>query len=137
MGLACVAVDSAGNIIVVDQNNNRVRRITAAGAVSTIAGSGEEGFADGVGAAAQFDWPFGVAVDSEGNIIVADRCNSSVRLLPLAAAPCLAWPECHEVMTTMGSPYFTNQLELLHTGKLSDVCFKVNTLFGLILICTQ
>jgi thiamine pyrophosphate-dependent acetolactate synthase large subunit-like protein len=70
-----VAVDGEGSIIIADWHNHRVRKITPDGTVSTLAGSGRAGFADGAGAAAQFNDPNGVAVDVEGNIIIAD-CGS-------------------------------------------------------------
>ena len=47
--------------------------------MQVLAGSGRHGFADGAGAAAQFDCPWGVAVDGEGSIIIADYCNHRVR----------------------------------------------------------
>jgi hypothetical protein len=74
-----LAVDGEGSIIITDFNNQRVRKITPDGTVSTLAGSGSKGFADGAGAAAQFNCPFGVAVDGEGNIIIADASNQRVR----------------------------------------------------------
>jgi hypothetical protein len=76
-----VAVDGEGNIIIADSYNNRVRKLTPDGTVSTLAGSGSKGFADGAGAAAQFDCPYGVAVDGKGNIIIADSGNRRVRKL--------------------------------------------------------
>jgi sugar lactone lactonase YvrE len=74
-----VAVDGEGNIIVAEFGNHRVRKITPDGTVSTLAGSGSAGFADGAGAAAQFNCPIGVAVDGEGSIIIADQWNNRVR----------------------------------------------------------
>jgi hypothetical protein len=56
-----------------------VRKLTPDGTVSTLAGSGSEGFADGAGAAAQFNDPIGVAVDGEGSIIIADYNNKRLR----------------------------------------------------------
>jgi len=74
-----VAVDSEGNVYVVDHGNHRIRKITPAGVVSTLAGTGTRGHADGTGTEAQFDYPTGVAVDSEGNVYVADHGNHRIR----------------------------------------------------------
>ena len=73
-----VAVDSSGNVYVADTENSRIREITPTGVVSTLAGS-TEGFADGTGTAAQFNSPYDVAVDSSGNVYVADTENSRIR----------------------------------------------------------
>jgi sugar lactone lactonase YvrE len=69
-----VAVDSAGTVYVADTNNNLIRKITPAGVVTTLAGSGplSPGLDDGIGTAATFDYPNGLAVDAAGNIYVAD-----------------------------------------------------------------
>jgi sugar lactone lactonase YvrE len=74
-----VAVDSGGNVFVADTFNNAIRKITAAGVVSTLAGNGSNGFTNGIGAAATFDNPSGVAVDSTGNLYVADTSNHAIR----------------------------------------------------------
>jgi len=75
-----VAVDSAGNIYVADTNNNTIRKVTSAGMVSTVAGyTGVNGSIDGVGSAARFYYPAGVAVDGAGNIYVADTDNETIR----------------------------------------------------------
>ncbi len=74
-----VAVDAAGNVYVADQGNNLVRKITPDGTVSTLAGSGTHGAADGTGTAASFNNPFGVAVDAAGNVYVADEGNNLIR----------------------------------------------------------
>jgi sugar lactone lactonase YvrE len=81
-----VAVDSAGTVYVADVNNHRIRKITPAGAVSTLAGSGEEGYADGPGAVAQFNYPYGIAVDSAGTVYVADTYNHRIRVITAAGA---------------------------------------------------
>jgi sugar lactone lactonase YvrE len=74
-----VAVDGAGNVYVADVFNNRIRKITPEGVVSTLAGNGHADFADGIGKAARFNRPDGVAVDGAGNVYVADRANHSIR----------------------------------------------------------
>jgi sugar lactone lactonase YvrE len=71
-----VAVDGAGNVFVADQGNYTIRKVTPAGVVTTLAGSaGSDGSEDGVGAAARFSDPSGVAVDGAGNVFVAESGN--------------------------------------------------------------
>ena len=74
-----VAVDSAGNLYVADQVNESIRKVTPAGVVTTLAGNGGYGWSDGTGNAARFDGPTGVAVDSLGNVYVADSANYTIR----------------------------------------------------------
>ena len=74
-----VAVDSSGNVYVADTANSRIQQITSAGVVSTLAGSGTPGYKDATGTAAQFHHPIGVAVDSSGNLYVADTGNHTIR----------------------------------------------------------
>jgi sugar lactone lactonase YvrE len=76
-----VAADGAGNLYVADTDNNIIRKIVAStGAVTTLAGlAGSSGSADGIGSAARFNNPSGVAVDSGGNIYVADTLNHTLR----------------------------------------------------------
>ena len=81
--LVGMAVDGTGNIYVVDQNfgqGGTVRKITPAGAVTTLAGSATaNGSADGMGSSARFSYPTGAAVDTAGNIYVADSGNRAIR----------------------------------------------------------
>ncbi len=81
---AGVAVDSSGTVYVADLYNNRIRKVTSAGVVTTLAGSGVGGFADGTGSAAQLNYPRGVAVDSSGTVYVADSGNNRIRKISSA-----------------------------------------------------
>ena len=80
-----VAVDKAGNVYVSDTDHHRVRRISPAGLVTTIAGTGHAGFSgDGKPAPlAQINFPYGLAVDDIGNVYVADYGNNRVRRITL------------------------------------------------------
>ena len=76
-----IAVDSTGNLYVADTGNNAIRKITSGGVVSTLAGAGQfnSGSADGTGAAARFNIPNGIDVDSTGNLFVTDMYNHTIR----------------------------------------------------------
>jgi sugar lactone lactonase YvrE len=69
-----------GNLLVADSGNNTIRKISPAGLVTTLAGTaGKKGAANGKGAAARFNYPMAVAVDSVGNVYVADSGNNTIR----------------------------------------------------------
>lgn len=75
-----VAVDGAGNVYVADSNNHIIRKVTPAGVTTTLAGlSGHFGTNDGVGSIARFRSPDGLAIDSAGNIFIADGGNQTIR----------------------------------------------------------
>ena len=75
-----VAVDGQGTLYVADNGNHTIRRISAAGDVSTAAGlAGHSGSANGPGAAARFFFPTGLAVDAGGTLYIAEALNSVVR----------------------------------------------------------
>ena len=75
-----LAADTAGNVYVADAFNSTIRKITPEGVVSTLAGSaGISGSANGLGGAARFDFPGGVAVDLAGNVYVGDTLNYTIR----------------------------------------------------------
>ena len=74
-----LAVDQAGNVYVVDNGNDLIRKVTPAGQVSTFAGSGQPGSSDGTGNTASFNSPFGIAIDANGNLYVADSGNNLIR----------------------------------------------------------
>ncbi|MGD0775519.1 MAG: hypothetical protein ABSC05_22110 [Candidatus Solibacter sp.] len=76
-----IATDAAGNLFVADRDASVVRKISAAGTITTVAGTGTPGFSGdgGPAASAQIDGPFGVAVDGAGNLYIADTGNGVVR----------------------------------------------------------
>jgi sugar lactone lactonase YvrE len=76
-----VAADDLGNLYVADSRNNMIRKISADGEVTTMAGSGIAGSADGKADTASFFYPEGVAVDRKGNLYVADTHNSLIRMI--------------------------------------------------------
>lgn len=73
-----IVLDAAGAMYVADWGNERIRKVSTTGQVSTLAGS-TKGFTDGVGGAAKFNEPSDVAVDPQGNVYVADINNNAVR----------------------------------------------------------
>ena len=81
-----VALDTLGNIYVATVTDSRIRKISPAGAVTTLAGSGTFTFADGVGTAASFNYPYGVAVDTLGTIYVADQYSNRIRVVSSTGA---------------------------------------------------
>lgn len=77
---ADVVVDKAGTVYVADGRNYTIRRISPSGVVTTLAGSAlHQGSVDGVGSNARFNYPSGIALDSHGNVIVADTYNQTIR----------------------------------------------------------
>jgi CSLREA domain-containing protein len=82
-----VAVDASGNLFIADGQNRRVRKVnTATGVITTVAGTGTDGFAGDGGAAtsASLAWPHGVAVDAAGNLFIAARDNNRIRRVDAA-----------------------------------------------------
>jgi sugar lactone lactonase YvrE len=86
-----ITVDTAGNIYVADTDNQTLREIASSGSVSTLAGlAGSSGSADGVGTAARFAFPTGVALDGTGGIYVADTNNDTIRFVGTPSEPTIA-----------------------------------------------
>jgi DNA-binding beta-propeller fold protein YncE len=85
-----IAADPAGNLYVADEANNTIRRLTPNGTnwvAFTVAGlAGQAGSVDGIGAAARFNGPYGIAVNNNTNIFVADSGNDTIRGIPLNVA---------------------------------------------------
>ncbi|HSE15578.1 MAG TPA: NHL repeat-containing protein [Pyrinomonadaceae bacterium] len=78
---SALALGPDGNLYVADTGNNRIRKITPDGSVSTVAGDGAAGYVDGPAAKAQFNGPIGVAVSPAGDIYVADTYNDVIRMI--------------------------------------------------------
>ncbi|RYD89665.1 MAG: hypothetical protein EOP54_25230, partial [Sphingobacteriales bacterium] len=93
-----IATDASGNIYVADQLNNRIRKVTQAGVVTTYGGNGTAGFANGPVASATFDQPSDIAIDAVGNMFIADAGNSKIRRVSPAG----------EVLAFAGNGYFGN-----------------------------
>jgi sugar lactone lactonase YvrE len=76
-----VLVDGAGNLFISDAGNNRIRKVSATGVISTIAGTGTAGFGGDFGPAtsAQLHRPTDVALDRAGNLFIADSSNNRIR----------------------------------------------------------
>src|ERR1035437_3720940 len=78
---AGVTVDTAGNVFIADTGNQRIRKVSASGIITTIAGTGTAAFGGdgGLATVAQVNNPLGVAVDAAGNLFIADRSNQAIR----------------------------------------------------------
>ena len=78
---AAVATDDAGNLYIADKNNNRIRKVDSSGIITTVAGTGESGFGGdgGSATAARLNLPHDVAVDSTGNLYIADQHKHRIR----------------------------------------------------------
>ncbi|MFZ4106164.1 T9SS type A sorting domain-containing protein [Flavobacterium sp.] len=96
-----VAVDASGNIYVGGGNNDKIRQITPSGVVTTLAGMGGVGYADGNGTNATFNFPSGVAIDATGNLYVADVTNNLVRKVYTNLTASISY---------LVSPYFCSSL---------------------------
>jgi sugar lactone lactonase YvrE len=101
-----IAADAAGNVYVSDAGNQRIRRITPTGVVSTVAGSGAYAIVEGVGANAAFRYPAGLAFDPSGNLFVADQSSRRIRRIVIAetVGVCVGDPV---VLTSNGGVSYT------------------------------
>ena len=85
-----MVIDGSGNLYVCDAGNNRIRKITTTGTVTTVAGNGVAGFADGAAASASFNVPNAIALDASGNLIVVDQVGQRVRKIAAGVVSTLA-----------------------------------------------
>ena len=85
-----IALDTQGTLYVADTANNRIRRVTPLGNVTTLAGQSDAGMRDGPAHDALFNGPLGVAVDTSGRIYVADSYNDRIRLIAAGQVTTLA-----------------------------------------------
>jgi trimeric autotransporter adhesin len=88
-----VAVDRAGNLFITDSGNYRVRKVSPDGTITTVVGGGTHGLVNGIAATAATLDPFGLAVDGEGNLLVADNRNLILQVIGIAGPGLLAGPE--------------------------------------------
>jgi sugar lactone lactonase YvrE len=124
-----VTSDAAGTLYVVDANNNRVRKITPAGVVTTLAGSatGIAGSTDGAGSAAKFNTPYGIKLDASGNVYVADSFNFTVRKITPTGL----------VSTVVGVAGGTPFTEDLLPAKVGDYTYGLDIYGGQLFIGTS
>jgi hypothetical protein len=79
--LSGLAIDSIGNLFVTDYSNNNIRKITPAGDVTTFAGNGIQGSADGPALTANFYFPSGIVLDQNGNFYVTEGVSQKIRMI--------------------------------------------------------
>lgn len=112
-----LAVDQMGNAYVADTLNHAIRKITPAGVVTTLAGNGAKGFSNGTGKDASFNEPKGVAVDTDGNVYVADTSNHVIRKITPAGV----------VTTFAGGAKIDSIFDRKRDGVGTDAAFSVPT----------
>ena len=115
-----ITADASGNLYVSDQNNQRIRKITPAGVVTTVAGSGSYGFANGTGASATFNTPRAICIDPTGSILyVADQGNNCIRKIVLPVPEIKISQSGTELVSKTGSYNFGNVNCLSNSGVIS------------------
>ena len=132
-----VVADAAGNLYVTDTFNYVIRKITPAGAVSTLAGiPGTPGYADGPGQSAKFAYPESIAIDADGNLYVTDLLNRTVRKVTPAGvvstfASSISFAQLAGVaVDASGNVYMTDRTAIYETGPSGGVAAKIAALSG-------
>ncbi len=124
-----LAIDKNDNIYVAEVGNHTIRKITPGGAVSTLAGNGYSGQADGTGTAAQFNAPRYLAVDAAGNVYVSDGDNSAIRkVTPAGVVTTIAGglPGVPPALSDIGTP---GGLRITAAGNIYFASLTKNKIF--------
>ena len=124
-----LAADGAGNTYIADYGNNKIRKVTAAGVMTVLAGSGAAAELDGTGAAAKFNGPDGICYDGLGNLYVADAGGNTIRKIVIATGVVTTYAG----QTTAGS---TNSTLLLSKFN-GPAGLDYDTSTGNIFVCDQ
>lgn len=118
-----LALDAQGDLYVTDDVNNTIRKIAPGGVVTTLAGTaGVTGGADGTGPSAQFNYPFGIVLDGDGNLIVSDEGNSTLRRVTPAGV----------VTTIAGSPGSTGSADGTGSAARLNGPYQICSGFGVV-----
>lgn len=130
-----LVADSVGNIYVVDLGDNRLRRIDAAGRVTTLAGDGGTGFRDGPADSARFNQIFGLALGPGGVIYIADKANNRIRKWENGVVSTVADPDfglrepCDVALDSAGglvvAGQLNNKIYRIHQGKMETLAGSV------------
>jgi sugar lactone lactonase YvrE len=134
-----LALDGAGNMYVADAGNNKIRKITPDGVVSTLAGDGVAGFVNGTGANAEFDFPDGITLDAAGNVYVSDGNNGCIRKITPAGVvstfgdAVLGFPE--GIVRDAAGNFYTADVEhslIYKTSAAGEATVLAGSTFGLV-----
>jgi hypothetical protein len=122
-----VAVDGAGNLYIADIGNNLIRKVTPGGIITTVAGNGTYGYnGDNIAAAsAELGSPTGVAVDSAGNLYIADIGNNRIRKVDVSDAPSLTF-----AATNIGAASAPQDVTVLNLGNDALIISQISTPAG-------
>jgi sugar lactone lactonase YvrE len=91
-----IVADSTGNIFVCDIGNFVIRKISPAGVVTTFAGDGNDGFLDGTGTAAEFDYPNGITIDANDNLYLTEDSGAIRKITPAGLVTTLVGTETYD-----------------------------------------